>query len=1075
MLRLSQCLLLLISTSIAAAQAPQRLELGSGPLERSIAGGEEHAYLLDVEAEQYLHLVAEQRGVDIILRLYGPSGNLLQEFDSPNGDQGPERLHFIAGEAGRHRLLIAPLAAEAEIGAYLISLKAHRSASAGDRQLVSARELLIRANRLARAGNAPSRREAIQLYRESGKLWDALGRVEEAADALRRMAQTLLAEWEFEKAAQACREGLALSPSRSLQASLWYNLGFSQSSLNQVPESSESYRHALKAYEEVGNLNSQAQTLNALAVNYDEWGDSNQAVELYQRALQISLRTGHRRRQCNVLINLGMSLAELGRYQEALDRFAQARPTVDELNDPLLKANLLTNSAVVLWRLGAKEESAQGFERSLSWWEKAGSPSSLSTALTNLGYVSFRLGRSDEALGFLGRSLETSRRLDLAGEEAHALSAIGTLHLSQGQVEKALENFNQSLKLRRRLGHKTGQAIVLGEISKAHSRLGQLEKARALLSEALALARSIGDLRTRASLLTSLAEIELKRGHPQLAQRDAESALEILTRIRRRVASYDLRAAYSSLHRRAYEIQIDALWESRKGRPSEADAAAALEISERSKAKTLLEMLEESRIKVERGIAPQLSRREEINQTRLSRLQSALLVQRSAENPDVARLSSLRRQLAQAESERTRLEREIRRRHPRYAQLRYPQPRSASQIRSGLAADEALLEYVVGEDQSYLIAATRERVIWRRLGPSKRIGGLCAKVRTGLSRPGRRGLNAFASASRELARLLIDPARSLLKGKRSLIVAPDGNLHYLPFEALVVGERRRPGTSGFPSLDFLLRHWAVRYAPSASVLASLESTSARNPDDAGDWDLLALGSPRYRLAQSDDVEGSRADPGLSRSIGGAGWSLDDLPHSKREVEAIAAFFPPERTRILVGEEASEENVKAEEALSSARLVHFSAHGLLREDRPRHSGLALSFDRDPAEDGLLQVYEIFNLKLQADLVVLSSCRSGLGQLLKGEGVLGLTQAFLYAGASGLVTSLWPVEDQSTADLMVALYRRLADGGMPASQALRQAKLEMIDKGGREAQPYHWAGFVLFGRDAQVGPQGSGSGR
>jgi CHAT domain-containing protein len=226
-------------------------------------------------------------------------------------------------------------------------------------------------------------------------------------------------------------------------------------------------------------------------------------------------------------------------------------------------------------------------------------------------------------------------------------------------------------------------------------------------------------------------------------------------------------------------------------------------------------------------------------------------------------------------------------------------------------------------------------------------------------------------------------------------------------------------------------------------------------------DLLALGDPAYdRSAASPEGSGELEVRG---AFGGSEpWKLRRLAYSRDEVTRIAKLYPPGRADLLLGEDATETNLKSDGKLSKYRIVHLAAHGLLNESRPQFSGLVVS--RPPgssAEDGLLQVYEIFNLELDAELVVLSACETGLGKEIHGEGIVGLTRAFLYAGASSVVVSLWKVADASTAELMVRFHEHLSRTGSSRTEALRRAQLDLIGNGAF-AHPYYWAPFVLVGR-------------
>jgi CHAT domain-containing protein len=350
------------------------------------------------------------------------------------------------------------------------------------------------------------------------------------------------------------------------------------------------------------------------------------------------------------------------------------------------------------------------------------------------------------------------------------------------------------------------------------------------------------------------------------------------------------------------------------------------------------------------------------------------------------------------------------------------------------------------------------------LPKAEAIGQLTQEFRETLRTPGRREFGAYARTAHRLYQTLIAPAGDTLAGKRRLLIIPDGALHYVPFEALLV-----KAADGAGDPEFLLKRWAVSYAPSASVVASMRQNT-RPAADVSAKQFLAFADPVYDSNGRNDLArkklGANAMSENTVALNARGlfdndaqWDLARLTHSRREVEGIARLYRPQASALFLGQDAKEENAKGAGALATARRIHFATHGLVNEQQPQYSGLVLTLDDDPREDGLLQVYEIFNLKLQADLVVLSSCQTGLGQQFKGEGIVGLTRAFMYAGAPSVVVSLWSVADVSTADLMVGFYQHL-DRAEDKADALRSAKLELL-KNPRYAHPYYWAPFVLIG--------------
>jgi len=387
----------------------------------------------------------------------------------------------------------------------------------------------------------------------------------------------------------------------------------------------------------------------------------------------------------------------------------------------------------------------------------------------------------------------------------------------------------------------------------------------------------------------------------------------------------------------------------------------------------------------------------------------------------------------------------------------------------------ALLEYAIGDTSSYLFAVSRSDFLIVALPSTSALAGKVDALRQIItSQPQRSTFGKQIEYSRQLFRELIEPAGKLLAGKQKLIIAPSGVLNYLPFEVLLSsGDEKELAAAGPGALPFLIRDYAIGYVPSAGVLAGLRSRPQIKPGPRKTF--LAFADPVY-----GDETGTETNVALRGAFGQMrAWKLTRLEGSRREVEQIASLYKPDQASLLLGEQASEQNVKTDGRLSQYRYVHFATHGLVNEERPPYSGLILSLptgkesaagnaqSRNPqspisnpqSEDGLLQVYEVFNLKLNADLVVLSACDTGLGKEIKGEGLIGLTRAFLYAGTPSVMVSLWSVQDRSTADLMVRFYQQL-DRRKDKAAALRQAKLDLIQTK-RYAHPYYWAPFILIG--------------
>ena len=351
-------------------------------------------------------------------------------------------------------------------------------------------------------------------------------------------------------------------------------------------------------------------------------------------------------------------------------------------------------------------------------------------------------------------------------------------------------------------------------------------------------------------------------------------------------------------------------------------------------------------------------------------------------------------------------------------------------------ASSAALEYVVGENKTYLFVATKgksDAEVSVYTLPIKR-DELAKQTETFRQQLAGRDLGFRGSASK-LYDLLLKPAAAQLRGKSNLIIAPDNTLWDLPFQALV-GETNR----------FVLQDAAITYAPSLTVLREM---TKRHPTQAdGPASLLALGNP---------VVGSEATKRAELTL--RSGKLEPLPEAEQEVKALGRLYGASRSKVYVGADAREDRVKSE--ATRAKVLHFATHGILNNASPMYSHLALA-EGGAGEDGLLEAWELMQLDLQADLVVLSACETARGRIGAGEGMIGLSWAMFLAGVPSVVVSQWKVESAGTRDLMVDFHRSLiATKSKPTkTEALRQAALRLM-KHPETSHPFYWAGFVLVG--------------
>ncbi|HEX8162751.1 MAG TPA: CHAT domain-containing tetratricopeptide repeat protein [Pyrinomonadaceae bacterium] len=530
-------------------------------------------------------------------------------------------------------------------------------------------------------------------------------------------------------------------------------------------------------------------------------------------------------------------------------------------------------------------------------------------------------------------------------------------------------------------------------------------------------------------------------------------------------------------------------------------AAEAFRVVEQGRARSLLDLLGESNAQITEGIPADLSQKKQANLERQQEIAQQLSGVTLTGEPPKESVKDLEEELEKLAAEYDSLENQIRASNPRYNSLT-AQPLSLAEVQQQVLDDKtALLEYFLGTNASYLFAATngsvalykipsrgalniqvtemRDQIVpqsLRRsivdLGGSR---GLSDERGLGLSAAGALGnAAAFASAANTVYKSAVEPAAALV-GDRRLLVVADGALSFVPFEALVAATG-----SDYAALPYLVKTNEIVYAPSASVVAAVrqQSNSAAQGAgrgvlvvadpvfDAADARAQKAGAPAPASADAAPAMASAvADVTLANQSGApaAGIKLARLAGTRAEAQEIeklarAAGFAPE---LWLDLDASEQSVKTRD-ITKYRLLHVATHGLLDSERPQFTGVVLSLvgNRDGG-DGFLRTDEIFNLRLGAQLVMLSACETGLGKEKRGEGVIGLTRAFLYAGAPSVGVSLWSVADRSTADLMSDFYKRLLTKQSPTPPAAMRAAQQQMIAGKKYSAPFYWAPFVLVG--------------
>jgi CHAT domain-containing protein len=684
-------------------------------------------------------------------------------------------------------------------------------------------------------------------------------------------------------------------------------------------------------------------------------------------------------------------------------------------------------------------------------------------------YVQINIGRAYEDLKDHERARSAySRALALSEEtkdkhgQSRALGCLAFLDFSTGNLNASAETGQRALTLIRSVGDRRGEAAILNTIGLVKAASGELDIALERFGDALSIFRAAADRNGEAATLLHIAHAQRDQGTLHAASNSLKAALEIVDDVREKVVSPELRASYLGSRQNYFDSYIDVLMRLHSSNPSNGYDSQAFEVSERARARGILDRLTEIGAEIRKGVDTALLARERDLQVRINgkAARKTLLLGGNYQPREVAVLDSELRELLRAERD---LRAEIRSRSPRYAALQYPERLSAKQIQTDvLDPDTLLLEYRLGERRSYLWAVTSDSLRAFELAARSGLETLVRRATAVLSRPE----PGYQAVVRELASVLLGPVRDLLPGKRLVIVA-DGALRSVPFAALPVRLDGGGSTREFP---LVLAHEIVS-VPSASMMKSLRGQIAGRTSAPGTIAVLAdpvfdRDDIRVKRRQSSGRPSTSMFAAPAREFparsGTEPIALRRLPFSRREAESIVALVP-RGSALKAMDFAASREVATSPALGKHRLIHFATHAVLDDSHPELSGVVFSLVNEQGDpvDGFLRLHDTYNLDLPAELVVLSACQTAVGPDVTGDGLLGLTRGFMYAGAARVLASLWPADDKATAELMRRFYvAMLGKRKLPAAAALRHAQAQMSRHHLWKA-PYYWAGFTLQG--------------
>ena len=982
----------------AWASAPP-LAPGLPPL--ALHPGEERIFRLTRSRGEVVDLVVDQQGIDVVVSLWSPRGRALLRVDGPNADRGPEPVFAVAEESGTYCLEIEPSRDARRPGFLQVRLERRRPARLVDRRRAAGQQAYFRAEELRQR----DLRAALVDYQKALLTFQAIGERQGAGLALYRVGTILARLGDYRPAATALA----------------------------------------RAVEAFAGQPEEAMAANVLGSVYETLGESDLALDEFHHAEEIARRFNDPVRLAGSLNNRGRLHQARGELREALEAFKGALEEKRAEGDLQGQAVTFNNLAAFYLDVGQGEEARKAAQSVVRIAQGRADRSLEAYGRCNLGRAYQELGDGIAAVRELESALSLARQSGVRDVQVDALVRLGNVHLAAGRLRPAREAYEQALALAQETGSLQLEADASNQLGEVLRREGDLPRALQSLDQAGRLYLRHGDQDSAALALEGRARVLRQGNRLHEAWRTIEEALTVLESMRTRPGSSDLRSSFFASRLSAYDLAIDLLMELDRREPGRGHLSEAFTVSERGRARGVLDDLAEARADVRAGLDPELLREQETLERRLAALEQ------EPEGP------GRDQEMAAVHTQRDTLAGKIREGSPRYA-LIHPQPLPLAQVQSQVLAEDgtALLAYTLGEESSHLWLIRHDSMMVRELPPRREIEGLAREVHEELSRGARRNRGGLEDALKRLGQVVLGPVAGELRHDR-LLVVPDGALQYVAWGALPVGGR------------FLLLDHEIVNLPSASVLAVLRQQIAGRPsprktvmvvadpvfrgDDERFPSSLRRPSSALPAGPLEDVARSARDLGID--------GFDRLRYSAVEAQSILRLVPPGMGRGALGFDADRRLVKGAE-LGDYRIVHFATHAVFDAIHPELSGIVLSLlDRaGRPQEGFLRAYEVYNLRLPVDLVVLSACRTALGPAIRGEGLSGLTRGFMYAGAPRVVVSLWNVSDKGTAHLMELFYDGLLRQHLRAAAALRAAQTKMLADPTWQA-PYYWAGFVLEG--------------
>lgn len=1006
----------------------------NAPLTRDFKTGERHFFSVSARETEVIEISCERRGVDIGLTAFAPTGEKISISNAPAGFAGFDRLFFVAEKTGEYRIELDSRRPGNLSGSYTILLKDKHAAGEDDLKRAAAMKLLGE----TRVG-----------------LFGAENRLKKADEAVEKLAEALAL---FEKTGDLQGQANTLFHLGLING---YEYGYKAKSI-------EFYEKALEIWSKIDDEAGRAICLTYLADEIRDYDNPEKprsfyvgkAQDYFDEALALHRKFNNKADEATTLAYLCRLYNDTGNFQKGFDACRESL-RIEGDKDPLTNYRTYTNLASLYSNAGDLDNAIKYNQIALERFEIVKdylTPYRLAFIKRNLGGLFAAQKKYDKAEPYLREALSISEDVKRTFYAGYVLVRLSTLLYETNRLPEALECAQRAVEIYREFDPVKiqGALNVLGQIYFA---LGQIENARALFIEAVEINRQTKDRYAEADSLYNLAKLENTAGNVELARQDIELAISNSEVIRAQLLGNNQRTSYLSILKKYYELEIELLITLHEKTAEPRFLEQAWQTHEKIRARSLMENLVESGLNLNEFapkdyFAKEQALLEEIAAAELKRTEAV-----KAKNP--VRQKSAESDLNKKLDEYNVLQENFRQKNPQFSALNQPKFFTVADAQKLLGDDTAILEFALGERQSYVWVIRKNSFKFAELPSKTAVNQAVREFYLALTDRKANDDKTVIEKSQTLSRQILAPVVAELKNMRQAVVIADGALQLIPFSALTLAPDApfEPLASSveivnapsFSSLVFLRENKMTRQNSGDKLLAVFADPVFQQDDERLSLNLSPK-APADPKDMSENLTQALRDFGLEK--------LARLPFSGIEAREIGKFAP-EQTVLALGTDASRQKFLRGD-FNSYRILHFATHGFLNQQNPELSGLVLSlYDRDgKAQNGFLRVIDLYSLRLNSDLVVLSACQTALGKEIDGEGIVGLTRGFMFAGASGVVSSLWKVEDAATAELMKRFYRAMLKENQTPAAALRTAQNE-LRKIPRFKNPRYWSGLTLNG--------------